>query len=97
MEQVRALLALHSAITLSTTSTSDRIEMHLVPDVEQRVWLDVLAFKVTVAPGETIRSEISCKFTRDTAQTMLKEAGLRLERWYTDAEGLFGLALATRG
>ena len=43
---------------------------------------------------DTIRSEISCKFTQETANDMLQEGGLRLVRWYTDPEQLFGLALA---
>lgn len=71
-----------------------RIEMHLRPLRMQTVSLRRVPLVVKIGPPETIRTEISCKFTRQTAADMLQEAGLRLERWYTDPDALFGLALA---
>jgi L-histidine N-alpha-methyltransferase len=73
----------------------DRIEMHLLPDQPQNVTVRRLDLAVTVAGGESIRTEISCKFTRERVAEMLDAAALRLAEWYSDAENLFGLALAT--
>ncbi len=72
----------------------ERIEMHLVPDQRQVATLRRLDLSVEVAPGETIRTEISCKFTRGRVTTMLEAAGLRLASWYSDPKQLFGLVLA---
>jgi uncharacterized SAM-dependent methyltransferase len=41
-----------------------------------------------------VRTEISAKFTVEAVDGELDEAGLRLERFFTDECGLFGLALA---
>lgn len=71
-----------------------RIEMHLVPDAPQTVFLARIALTIDIEKGETIRSEISCKFTRESAREMLASAGFRLDGWYTDPGDLFGLALA---
>ena len=49
------------------------------------------------ADGEEIRTEISAKFTRDAVEAELAEAGLRLDEFFTDDGGLFGLAVASRG
>ncbi len=73
----------------------ERIEMHLVPDERQVATLRRIDLTVEVAAGESIRTEISCKFTRDRATAMLEAAGLRLASWYSDPKELFGLVLAT--
>jgi L-histidine N-alpha-methyltransferase len=70
-----------------------RIEMHLVSQRRQRVTVPgagVFDFE----QGETIRTEISCKYDRDAIEAMLEDAGLRLAEWHTDAEGRFALVLA---
>lgn len=71
-----------------------RIEMHLRPSSPQTAALRELGLTIRVTPEETIWTESSYKFTRESAEAMLKEAGLRLERWDTDATALFALALA---
>ena len=71
-----------------------RIEMHLVPAREQKISLQRIPLGVSISPPETIRTEISCKFTREITAALLHDGGLRLERWYSDPEELFGLALA---
>jgi L-histidine N-alpha-methyltransferase len=75
----------------------DRIEMHLVPDQAQQVTVRRLDLSAAIAAGESIRTEISCKFTRERVAEMLAAAGLRLAEWYSDEGNLFGLALATPG
>jgi L-histidine N-alpha-methyltransferase len=72
-----------------------RIEMHLVARQSHQVSIDAIDFTVEFARGESIRTEISCKYTRAMVEGMLAEAGLRLVRWDTDRDRLFGLSLST--
>ena len=44
--------------------------------------------------GERIRTEISRKFTRESAGKLLSEGGFSLEHWFESEDGYFGLALA---
>jgi L-histidine N-alpha-methyltransferase len=46
--------------------------------------------------GAEIRTEISCKYTRESFSGMLAGTGLELDRWWTDGEDLFALALVRR-
>jgi L-histidine N-alpha-methyltransferase len=71
-----------------------RIEMHLAPEREQHVRIASLDLEIDVRTSETIWTEISCKFTRQTTGAMLAEAGLRLVGWYTDPDDRFALALS---
>jgi L-histidine N-alpha-methyltransferase len=73
-----------------------RIEMHLVPEAPQAVSIRALDLTVTIGPDESIWTESSYKFTRAGVETMLRESGLLLEHWLTDADGLFALAVAAR-
>ena len=73
---------------------ASRIEMHLIAEEAQTVYIADLNLTVHLGPGEGIWTESSYKFTRESASTALSEAGMRLERWYTDSQGLFALALA---
>lgn len=74
-----------------------RIEMHLVSLRDQVVTLEALGMDVRLEEGETIRTELSHKYTRESAAGLLEAAGLRLERWITDREEQFALALARGG
>jgi L-histidine N-alpha-methyltransferase len=60
-----------------------RIEMHLVPLREQHVRVPGWR-TVSFAAGESIRTEISCKYDRLALEIMLRRAGLELEAWFTD-------------
>jgi L-histidine N-alpha-methyltransferase len=53
-----------------------------------------LGLRVEFAAGEELRTEISAKFTRARVQADFQAAGLALECWYTDSDGLFALSLA---
>jgi uncharacterized SAM-dependent methyltransferase len=48
------------------------------------------------APGETLRTEVSAKFRRETVEAELARAGLTLTHWWTDAKGDFALSLSTK-
>jgi L-histidine N-alpha-methyltransferase len=73
--------------------TLHRIEMHLVARSPQRVHIPGLPV-VTLAAGESIRTEISCKHDRASMEAMLAGAGLRLSRWETDPAGLYAILVA---
>ncbi len=53
-----------------------------------------LDLRVEFAAGEELRTEISAKFTRERAEADLAAAGLSLERWMVDPDGLFALSVA---
>jgi len=71
-----------------------RIEMHLVARRAHQVWIKDINLTVSFQKGESIRTEISCKYTPSMVEAMLSGAGLRLCRWETDERNLFGLALS---
>jgi L-histidine N-alpha-methyltransferase len=71
--------------------------MHLVSRVRQGVRIPAASFATSFEPGDWIWTESSYKFTRESTETMLAEAGLAIDTWYTDAEGRFGLVLARPG
>jgi len=73
---------------------ASRIEMHLVAESAQRVRVPALDMTIDVESGDDIWTESSYKFTQASTDAMLRDAGLALERWYTDDGRRFGLALA---
>ena len=72
----------------------ERIEMRLESLREQTVHLPALDLTVSFAAGEQMRTEISSKFRKETVEAELEAAGLRLEHWWTDTAGDFGLSLS---
>ena len=72
-----------------------QIEMHLVAKRDVQVHLETLGLELAVEAGERIRTEISRKFTRESAGALLSESGFKLEHWYQSENGYFGLALAS--
>jgi L-histidine N-alpha-methyltransferase len=71
-----------------------RIEMHLESARDQTVVLSKLGLAIDLVAGETIRTEVSYKYTRSTAESLLRAAGLRIQRWSTDPDELFAVAIA---
>jgi len=69
------------------------IEMRLRARGAQRVRVEGAGVEVAFEDGEEMRTEISTKFTRDQLEREFEDAGMRLERFMTDAGGLFGLSL----
>ncbi|HYW12133.1 MAG TPA: L-histidine N(alpha)-methyltransferase [Longimicrobium sp.] len=69
------------------------IEMHLVSSTDQAVTLPG-AGTFRFAAGQSIRTEISAKHDRASVEAMFAAAGLVMERWETDADGLYALVLA---
>ena len=72
-----------------------RIEMHLVSMDDQRVAIPGVG-AVQFAGGESIRTEISCKYDRTTIASLLGDAGLKIDRWITDGAASYALVIASR-
>jgi L-histidine N-alpha-methyltransferase len=72
--------------------TLHRIEMHLVSTRPQVVEVPGIG-SVVFEQGETVRTEISSKHDRDSVAAMFEPAGLRIESWRTDPNGLFALVV----
>jgi L-histidine N-alpha-methyltransferase len=71
------------------------IEMHLVSTRSQTVFLSDSKVAFDISSGESILTENSYKFTRRSSEQMLREAGMGLEAWFTDAQSRFALALVS--
>lgn len=72
-----------------------RIEMHLAATRAQTVHIPGVG-SVRIAAGETIRTEISCKYDVPSIAALFTAAGLRLESWKTDAQHRFALVVGAR-
>jgi L-histidine N-alpha-methyltransferase len=71
-----------------------QIEMHLRAERAHVATLRAIDLRVPLDAGETIFTEISRKFTRATATSMLESGGWRPRRWDVSDDGAFALALA---
>jgi L-histidine N-alpha-methyltransferase len=76
-----------------------RIEMHLASLAQQRVHLPATAsapaLTIEFAPGETIHTENSYKFTLDSIEALLTPAGFVIDQSWLDPLHLFAVTLAT--
>ncbi|MEA2148007.1 MAG: L-histidine Nalpha-methyltransferase [Solirubrobacteraceae bacterium] len=70
------------------------IDIRLRSRRDQRVSIPGAGIEVDLREGEDIRTEVSAKFTLEALARELREAGMELERFFTDPEGLFGLSLS---
>lgn len=71
-----------------------RIEIYLESRVDQVARIPALDLDVRFDAGERMRTEVSCKYTRDSVERMLTEAGLALRDWFSDSNGTFALSLS---
>jgi L-histidine N-alpha-methyltransferase len=69
------------------------IEMRLRSTRAQAVHVKALDLDVSFAAGETMRTEISAKFTRARVEHEFAAAGLRLASWWTDQAGDYAVSL----
>jgi len=72
------------------------IEMHLRSDVDQRVRIDGVGMSLSLAAGESIRTELSAKFRPEQVEAELAAVGFELRAWWTDDDGDFALSLSER-
>lgn len=71
-----------------------RIEMYLVADGPQEVYLEAIDTTLRFEDGENILTEISRKFTLDSATRLLAKAGLDVEQHYEPENEYFSLLVA---
>jgi L-histidine N-alpha-methyltransferase len=69
----------------------ERVEMHLRANRSVSVKISGLRLHFRLKKDETIRTEICGKFSRESAEAMSEEAGLRINRWYSDPRCWFSL------
>ncbi|WP_407639048.1 L-histidine N(alpha)-methyltransferase [Actinacidiphila yeochonensis] len=72
----------------------ERVEMHLRARTAQTVKIPDLDVSLDLAPGEDLRTELSCKFRRESLTAELKEGGFTVRHWWTDDAARFALLLA---
>jgi L-histidine Nalpha-methyltransferase len=73
------------------------IEMRLRARRPCRVNVRGAGVALRFARGQEIRTELSCKYTRESFEERLRGTGLGLAAWYTDPDALFALALLRPG
>jgi L-histidine Nalpha-methyltransferase len=69
----------------------EQVEMHLRANRSISVKIGGLGMQVSMEKGETIHTEICGKFSRLSAVAMAAEAGLTVNRWFTDPRSWFSL------
>ncbi|HEY2804509.1 MAG TPA: L-histidine N(alpha)-methyltransferase [Gemmatimonadales bacterium] len=72
------------------------IEMRLRATRDCRVGIPAAELEINFRAGDEISTEISCKYSLESFVQRLESTGLSLDRWYTDEENLFALALLRR-
>ena len=72
----------------------NQIELYLVAKRDLEVRLETLGVDLDMEAGERIRTEISRKFTKESAGRLLADGGFELQHWFESEDGYFGLALA---
>src|SRR5206468_4975494 len=72
------------------------IEMRLRARRAQGVRIPGAGVDLRLAPGDEIRTEISCKYSRASLEAKLPGTGLRLGQWHADQANRFALALLVR-
>ena len=71
-----------------------RIEMHLESTRDQCVNIPAAQLALQFAAHETIHTENSYKFTRETLRALLNDAGFTVEQTWTDPRQWYALTLA---
>jgi dimethylhistidine N-methyltransferase len=72
----------------------ERMEMHLRARAAQTVKIPDLDLSVDLAAGEDLRTELSCKFRRESLTAELHAGGFTVRHWWTDDAARFALLLA---
>lgn len=72
------------------------IEMRLRAKRDMHVRVPGAGIELHLRRGDEIRTELSCKYTRESFGRCADGTGLAIERWYTDPEDLFASVLLRR-
>ncbi len=73
----------------------NRIEMHLISKMKQKVKVNKLNQVFEFEKGETILTENSYKYSLKSIEQLAKKSNLRVERNFVDKNEWFNLALLT--
>jgi L-histidine Nalpha-methyltransferase len=71
-----------------------RMEMHLVSETKQTVWIPAIDLRVEFAAGESIHTENSYKYRAGDAEALVAKAGFVHEATWMDERGWFAVCLA---
>ncbi len=72
-----------------------RIEAYLTAERAVDATLEAIDLAIHWDAGETIRTELCHKYTKDSVEALVTRAGLRIDRWDTDEDDRFALALTS--
>ncbi len=72
------------------------IEMRLRARRRLTARVPAARIELRLAAGDEIRTELSCKYTRDSLTARLARTGLVVGQWITDPENLFASVLLRR-
>jgi len=72
------------------------IEMRLRARRDGQVRVPQAGLELSLKAGDEIRTELSCKYTRESFASRLPGTGLRLDSWHADPEQLFASVLLVR-
>jgi dimethylhistidine N-methyltransferase len=75
-------------------AAKSRMEMHLVSETKQTVWLPAIDLRVDFEAGESIHTENSYKYRGGDAEALVAKAGFAHEATWTDERGWFAVCLA---
>jgi len=71
-----------------------QVEIYLESMLEQTVKIKDIDLDVRFDVGETIRTEISCKYDKARVNRLLRSAGLVMTDWFTDEDNLFAVSIS---
>ena len=74
-------------------SSDNRIEMYLISNSDQKVFIKDLNLEIEIERGEKICTELSRKYDRQKVEAMLETAGMEIIEWMTDEDSLYALSL----
>ena len=72
-------------------SDREQVEMHLRAPRPLSARIEKLDLELTMDQGETIHTEISRKFTRESYERRMEQAGFRVRDWHSDVRNYFSL------
>lgn len=71
-----------------------RVEMHMRSERAQTVTIPAADLTARFKRGETLRTEVCVKYTRESLETLVRAEGIEPVDWFTDSAERFGLLLA---
>ena len=70
-----------------------RIEMHIVSDMDQQIFISSLNKKINFKKNETIHTENSYKYSQEDIERLIKRAGFSIEKEFFDKNNWYELVL----